>query len=58
MLAVPRMADDSALPKISGRHNFTHQTFPFREIVPSAPIGMGITFSLVVFRNIYLYFKE
>ena len=46
--AVPSMADNCALPKISASLNLPYQAFPFPEIVPSAPITMGITFTLVV----------
>ena len=41
------MADNCALPKISGRLNLLYQAFAFTEIVPSAPNKMGITVTLV-----------
>ena len=36
------MADNCALAKISGRFNLPYKAFPFPEIVPSAPVTMGI----------------
>ena len=47
MWAVPRMADNWTLPKMSGRLNLPCQSFAFLEIVPSAPIAMGITATFV-----------
>ena len=41
------MADNFALPKISGTFNLPFQAFAFPEIVPSAAITMGITVTLV-----------
>ena len=42
------MADNCALAKISCRLNLPYQAFAFTEIVPSAPIAMDITVTLVV----------
>ena len=38
----------SALPKIPGRLNAPYQAFAFPEIVPSAPIMMGITIIIII----------
>ena len=43
MKAVPRMADNCALPTMSGIFNFSCQDFAFFDIVPSAPMTIGIT---------------
>ena len=45
--AVPRMADNCALPKICGKLNLPYQAFAFPEIVPSASFRMGITVNIV-----------
>ena len=45
--AVPRMAGNCAFPKIFGRLNLPYQAFAFPEIVPSVPITMGFTVTLV-----------
>ena len=42
------MADNCALPKISGRLNLPFQAFAFPEIVPSAPIMMGIIIIIII----------
>ena len=47
MWAVPRMADNWTLPKMSGRLNLPYQSFAFLEIVPGAPMTMGITATFV-----------
>ena len=41
------MADNCALPKISGRLNVPYQAFAFTEMVLSAPNTMGINVTLV-----------
>ena len=42
------MADNCALPKISGRLNLPFQAFAFPEIVPSAPTMMGIIIIIII----------
>ena len=42
------MADNCALPKISGRLNLPFQAFAFPEIVPSAPVMMGIIIIIII----------
>ena len=48
--AVPRMADNCALPKISGRLNLPFPAFVYPEIVRSAPVTMGNTVTLLALR--------
>ena len=47
MWAVKRVTDNCSLPKISGKLNLPYKTFAFPEILPSAPIPMGIPVTLV-----------
>ena len=42
-----RLADNCPLPKASGTLNLSNHAFVFFEVVPSTPITVGITVTLV-----------
>ena len=42
-----RLADNCPLPKASGTLNLSYHAFVFFEVVPSTPITVGITVTLV-----------